>query len=87
MNEVLVDVVAEVVAVFVFSVGATALAALGLLMEQAGIASLTTGQVIVGLWYVYMGGVVLFVAVYLLGYRQVVRRVTVLVGSVESTVG
>ena len=45
----------------------------GLVVEQAAVANVLSGNAAVGLWEVWMGGVALFVGVYLLGYRRLVR--------------
>ncbi len=83
MHEVVVDIVADVVAVVLLSVGATALALVGMLSEQAGVTSLATGNLALGLWYLYMGGLALFVGLYLLGYQQVAPRVSALLAATD----
>lgn len=74
MHEVLADVAAELVSVVVFSAGAGVLTAAGVLSERAGLTSLAGGQTALGLWYLYVGTLALFVGLYLLGYREVWPR-------------
>lgn len=51
------------------------LTSLGLAAEWSGISGLAAGQVAVGLWYVYMGSVALYLGLYGLGYRKLWHRV------------
>lgn len=51
-----------------------ALTVAGLLAEWAGVQNLVAGQAAIGLWEVWMGGVALFVGLYLVGYGRVVPR-------------
>ena len=81
MHEVVADLVAELVAVVLFSIGAGVLAVTGVLAELAGVSNLATGHVALGAWELYMGGLALFVGLYLLGYREVVQRVRRLVAA------
>lgn len=53
-----------------------ALTTAGLLAERAGLQNVLAGQAAIGLWEVWMGGVALFVGVYLVGYRRVLPRLT-----------
>lgn len=50
-----------------------ALTIAGLVVEQAAVANVLSGNAALGLWEVWMGGVALFVGVYLLGYRRFAR--------------
>lgn len=81
MQELLAEVIADLVALVVLSASAVLFAVLGMLSEQAGLASLATGQLAVGLWFVYMGALALFVGLYLLGYQEVAPRLRSLVAS------
>lgn len=81
MQELLAEAIADLVALVVLSASAIVFTVAGLLGEQAGLASLATGQLAVGLWFVYMGGLALFVGFYLLGYQQVAPRLRSLVAS------
>lgn len=42
----------------------------GLIIEQNSIQSVAAGHSTVGLWEMYMGGLVLIVGLYLFGYRE-----------------
>lgn len=46
----------------------------GALAESAGLQNVLTGHAAIGLWEVWMGGVALFVGLYLLGYNRLYRR-------------
>ncbi|MFB6352700.1 MAG: hypothetical protein ABEJ92_01315 [Halobacteriales archaeon] len=69
MRELVADAAAELVSVVLYAALAGLLTAAGLLGEQAGLASVASGQTAVGLWYLYMGGLGLYAGLYLLGYR------------------
>ncbi|UWG46823.1 putative membrane protein [Halanaeroarchaeum sp. HSR-CO] len=60
---------------FVSLLASGALTVAGLLAEWAGVQNLVAGQAAIGLWEVWMGGVALFVGLYLVGYGRVVPRI------------
>lgn len=70
----------ELLVVLGYALGAGALTGLGALAEGAGLRSLGAGDVVVGLWFAYMGAVALFVGLYLLGYRELLPRLRRAVG-------
>lgn len=74
MQELLYDLAAEVFSVVLLGLGAAVLTTLGVLTEGAGVANLADGHTALGLWYVYMGGVALYVGLYLLAYRMLRPR-------------
>ncbi|WP_276270752.1 hypothetical protein [Haloarcula litorea] len=47
------------------------LTVVGVLTENAGVADLLAGQSVVGLWELWMGTLLLYAGVYLLGYKRV----------------
>jgi len=47
------------------------LTVVGVLTENAAVADLLAGQSVFGLWELGMGALLLYVGVYMLGYRQV----------------
>ncbi|MDS0260735.1 hypothetical protein NDI56_15110 [Haloarcula sp. S1CR25-12] len=53
------------------ALAAALLTVVGALTENAGVADLLAGQSVFGLWEVGMGALLLYVGVYMLGYRQV----------------
>lgn len=55
---------------------ATAFTAGGTLTEQAALSDLSAGVSTFGLWELYMGLVLLYAGVYLLGYRRVLPAVS-----------
>jgi len=61
----------ELVSLLFATVAAGLLTAVGVVAENAGIADLLAGQSVVGLWEVGMGALLLYVGIYMLGYRQV----------------
>ncbi|WP_424002774.1 hypothetical protein ACOZ4I_02710 [Haloarcula salina] len=54
---------------------ATAFTAVGTLTEQAAISDLSGGVSAFGLWELYMGLVLLYAGVYLLGYQRVLPAI------------
>ncbi len=67
--------VAELFELLVLLLGAGAASVVGLALERFGVAAVTGGDVVVGLWAVAMGLVALYVGIVALGYEQVVPRV------------
>lgn len=61
------DALLTLVATSAFTVG-------GALAESAGLQNVLTGHAAIGIWEVWMGGVALFVGLYLLGYNRLYRR-------------
>lgn len=82
MREAALDLVAELVAFVGLGVIGSVLSFLGVSMETLGLASLTSGELVIGLWYLYMGSLALYVAVYLIGVRELPARV----GSIRAMV-
>ena len=70
MREVLVEFVSETVVFAIEIVLAGILTTVGILSEQTGVASVTSGDTL-GLWYIYVGALALYGGVYLLGYQRV----------------
>lgn len=83
MEEVLLDITVELVAFAVFWVVAGILAFAGFVWENIGITSLLTGEIVLGLWYVYMGSLALYVGIYLIGYREIPSRLAALRATVS----
>lgn len=63
--------VSELLSLLLTAVAATVLTAIGALTENAGISDLLAGPSVFGLWEVGMGALLLYVGIYMLGYRQV----------------
>lgn len=70
----------ELLALLGYALAAGVLTGLGALAEGAGLRSLGAGDVVVGLWFAYMGAVALFAGMYLLGYRGLLPRLRRTVG-------
>lgn len=75
MQEVLLDLAAELLSIVLLGVVGSILGLAGFLMEDIAFANLVTGPTVIGLWYLYMGTLALFVAVYLIGFRELPARV------------
>lgn len=75
MKEVLLDLVTELLAFVALGVVGSVLGLAGFLMEDLAFANLLTGATVIGLWYLYMGSLALFVAVYLIGVRELPARI------------
>lgn len=69
MDELLYGSFAELLAMVGAVIGSILFTGIGLLTQRAGIHNLLTGHSAIGLWEAYMGGLALFVGLYLLGYR------------------
>ena len=61
----------ELLSLLLAAVAAGLLTVVGALTENAGIASLLAGPSVFGLWEVGMGALLLYVGIYMLGYRTV----------------
>jgi len=73
MRDTLVEPFLEA-AVFLVELGLfVLLTALGVLSEQTGIETVTSGDTI-GFWYVYMGFAALYFGLYLVGYERLLPR-------------
>jgi len=61
----------ELVSLLLRALAAALLTVVGALTENAGIADLLAEPSVFGLWEVGMGALLLYVGIYMLGYRQV----------------
>lgn len=75
MQDVTLDLAAELIAFLGFGIAGSVLGLLGFSMETLGVTSLSSGELAIGLWYLYMGSLALFVAVYLIGVRELPERI------------
>ncbi|WP_439027825.1 hypothetical protein [Haloarchaeobius sp. DT45] len=76
MLTVLSELVPELLAILVYAVAAVALSALGAGTELAGWHNLLTeGVSVLTVWYAVLGGLLLYSAVYLVGYERLLPRV------------
>lgn len=83
MQDVALNLAAELIAFVGLGIVGSVLGLLGFSMETLGLTSLTSGELIIGLWYLYMGSLALFVAVYLIGVRELPARVDAIRGIVS----
>jgi hypothetical protein len=74
MDDILFESGAELVVVTVSALGSIAFTLAGVAAESAGIQRLLAGDVVFGLWEVWMGGLALVTGIYLLGYCNVWQR-------------
>lgn len=81
MKVIAVESVPELLALVGSAVGAAAFSLVGALAELAGARHLLAGQTVVGAWEVWVGTTLLFVGVYLFGYRECWTRVKRLSGA------
>ncbi|WP_338730110.1 hypothetical protein [Haladaptatus sp. DJG-WS-42] len=70
MRELIVDMAAELFAVLIYAVSAGAITTLSLAAEFTGIENLTTGHLTMGLWFAYMGLVLGYLGIALLGRQK-----------------
>lgn len=75
MQEVVIDLSAEVVSIILLGVAGSILGVAGFLMENLAFTNLFSGVTVIGLWYLYMGTLALYVAVYLIGFRELPARI------------
>ncbi len=75
MKEVFGTLVGEVVSLVAYSVLFVIMTIGGLFTESVGMQYLLSGDVVVGLWFVYFGLLGMFVGVYGFGYRSVLPLV------------
>ncbi|WP_332897401.1 hypothetical protein [Haladaptatus sp. CMSO5] len=70
MKELIVDLAAELFAVLLYAVSAGAITTLSLAAEFTGIENLTAGNLTMGLWFAYMGLVLGYLGVALVGREK-----------------
>lgn len=75
------ELLAELLPVLAYGIGAFTLTVVGVLTERAGIAHLSIGDGTLGLWMVGMGIVFLYIGVVLLGYQKFLKRATAIAHS------
>lgn len=78
MEEILMDAAAELISFVVYGILAAVFGYAGFVWEEVGISSLLSGDMVMGLWYVYMGSLALYVGIYLIGYREIPARILAL---------
>ncbi|WP_254279865.1 hypothetical protein [Haloarcula marina] len=71
MNGVLTESLGELFALAVSALLAGVLTVVGVLTESAGMANLQAGQSVFGLWELWMGAILLYAGLYMLGYKRV----------------
>lgn len=74
MNDAFWEVILDTLAVLGSAAATVVFTAGGILVEKAGIENLAIGSATIGAWEVYMGTLLLFVGLYLWGYRQLFHR-------------
>ncbi len=67
MRELLVDLGAELFAVLVYAVGAGTLTTLSVAAELTGFETIATGDLTMGLWFAFMGVVLGYFGIVLIG--------------------
>ena len=75
MYDSVLDAALEAMFVLAEIVGTGLAIALGVADEEASLSAFAAGEMILGLWFAYIGTLALFVGVYLLGYRALFERV------------
>jgi len=74
MSNVAIESIFDVLAVIVEVVAVVLLTVLGASAELTGLERLATGVDPMVAWYVWVGALALYVGVYELGYRRILRR-------------
>lgn len=74
MDEFLYEHAVEILELLISALGAVLFTIGGVVMEQAGLSNVAEGAMAVGAWEIAMGGLFLFVGVYLLGYQRFWQR-------------
>mgnify|MGYP001627210945 FL=1 len=64
----------EIVELVALVLGTGALSSVGVYLERLGLAAVTTGDVTVGVWMLFMGTILLYGGAYLLGYETLLPR-------------
>lgn len=71
MNGLVSESLAELLALLLSALVAGLLTVVGALTESAGLSNLLAGQSVFGLWELWMGAVLLYAGIYMLGYKRV----------------
>ncbi|MCU4802714.1 cytochrome P450 [Halobacteria archaeon HArc-gm2] len=75
MQDVISGLIAELVSLILVAIGAGIMTVVGLLSNQSGFYELLNGGMALGMWHFLVGGIGLYVGVYLLGYQEIVPRI------------
>ncbi|GGO00370.1 MULTISPECIES: hypothetical protein [Haloarcula] len=71
MNGLASESLAELLGLLLSALVAGLLTVVGALTESAGLSNLLAGQSVFGLWELWMGAVLLYAGLYMLGYKRV----------------
>lgn len=74
MYELLLELAAEIGPTVAYAIGAVLMTAGGLLTERASLHELAAGDGTLAIWLGFMGLVMLYGGLYLMGYQGVVKR-------------
>jgi sulfite exporter TauE/SafE len=74
MRELLYEPLAELLSLVFYALVAGVMTAVGLVSEQNGLHQLATGHDVQGAFLAYMGALLLYGGVYLLGYKKVLPK-------------
>ncbi|MDG5777276.1 hypothetical protein VB773_09030 [Haloarculaceae archaeon H-GB2-1] len=81
MRDLLYEPLAELLSLVLYTIIAGVLTTVGFLSEQNGIQQLSTGHDVQGAFLAYMGVLLLYGGVYLLGYKTVLPKLRSSLGS------
>lgn len=76
MEEMLLEAAAGLISFILYGVLAGVFGYTGFVLEEVGLTSLLSGDMVLGLWYLYMGSLALYVAIYLIGFPELPHRVS-----------
>lgn len=74
MDDLMYGPVVDLLVLIASAIGAAIVTVGGVIVELDGFHHLTLGSSTLGIWEMAMGALLLFVGIYLLGYRQCVNR-------------
>lgn len=75
MDDLLLELIAELLAPLAYALGAALLTGVGLLAELSALQSASSGELGLGLWFTYVGAVALYVGLYVLGHQRLLPLV------------
>ena len=75
MQGAIYNLTAELVSLVVITIGAGVMTFVGLISNQNGLSELLSGGMVLGMWYLAVGGITLYAGIYLLGYQEINPRI------------
>lgn len=81
MQNLLSETLAEILSVVIYGGIAGAITLFGLVFEQTSVQNFLAGEVVLALWFGYVGTLALYAGIYAVGYRKFLPTIRRVVGN------